>query len=981
MSGWTEQQREAITRRNTSVVLSAGAGCGKTFVLTQRYVSHLESDGATPRQIVAITFTERAAREMRERIRRELRQRWQQSWQQNDPQAFARWQTLLLELEQAQITTIHAFCSALLRRYAIPAGLDPSFTVLDELQAVTWQQEHIRETLPRLLLHSQASAAESLRQLLHYFSYSELLRAIEGLLAQEDCPAWEEWLRRSPEEIVEFWREQAVHLRSLWVRHLRRTDPRWVAVERLLPRLAVHSNSLGRLAQTLGQLLKELSQPSASPDTLDRLREAARIQGIPRKDWPDDTLKEQTKTILADFREALKRDAETFDSQLWQTEAEGILQAARISQHWLAVALWVAKDAHRRKSQDDALSFQDLLLRCRDLVRDHPNIRKELQDQYRFLLLDELQDTDPVQMELIKCLCGDQLTSGKLFAVGDHKQSIYRFRGAEVELFLQLRQQMPPEGRLDLTRNFRSQAGVLHFVNALFRQHLSEYVPLEAHRRTEGSEVPVEFLWVVPAVADQAEGKAESKEQEEEAGKKPSEEGEEDGEHEGPARQRRRLEAAAVAQRIQELLADPTPRLWGRDTQPRRLRPRDIVLLFRAMTHVDIYEAALQEAGIDYYLVGGWAFFAQQEIYDILNVVRAIENPHDSIPLAGALRSPLLQVSDDSLAILAQHRDGLWGGLRDAAWQQQLPAAEQEVVRRAARLLQQWQRQKDRLPLARLLGQIVADTAYDAALQFEPLGERKLANLWKILDLAREFEQGGLFGLHEFADRLQDLIARQPKEEQAATVPEEADVVRLMSIHQAKGLEFPVVFLPDLAGARRSGWTAPVRWHRTLGCLVQLPSEWKMLPEGQETLPFSPLPCQLGQKWDALADTEEEWRIFYVACTRAADRLILSAALQRPLEPHESTLPLQHNPWTLLLEDRFDLIHGVCRDPAESLQVRVRFVEARQLTASPLDITAGTHPNSATEARSEIPARGMPAEINPNVATEPNPLRTDPFAS
>ncbi|MEJ5277583.1 MAG: UvrD-helicase domain-containing protein, partial [Thermogemmata sp.] len=640
MSGWTEQQREAITRRNTSVVLSAGAGCGKTFVLTQRYVSHLESDGVTPRQIVAITFTERAAREMRERIRRELRQRWQQSWQQNDPQAFARWQTLLLELEQAQITTIHAFCSALLRRYAIPAGLDPSFTVLDELQAVTWQQEHIRETLPRLLLHSQASAAESLRQLLHYFSYSEVLRAIEGLLAQEDCPAWEGWLRRSPEEIVEFWREQAVRLRSLWVQHLRRTDPRWVAVERLLPRLAVHSNSLGRLAQTLGQLLKELSQPSASPDTLDRLREAARIQGIPRKDWPDDNLKEQTKTILADFREALKRDAETFDSQLWQTEAEGILQAARISQHWLAVALWVAKDAHRRKSQEDVLSFQDLLLRCRDLVRDHPNIRKELQDQYRFLLLDELQDTDPVQMELIKCLCGDQLTSGKLFAVGDHKQSIYRFRGAEVELFLQLRQQMPPEGRLDLTRNFRSQAGVLHFVNALFRQHLSEYVPLEAHRRTEGSEVPVEFLWVVPAVADQAEGKAESKEQEEEAGKKPSEEGEEDGEHEGPARQRRRLEAAAVAQRIQELLADPTPRLWGRDTQPRRLRPRDIVLLFRAMTHVDIYEAALQEAGIDYYLVGGWAFFAQQEIYDILNVVRAIENPHDSIPLAGALRSP-----------------------------------------------------------------------------------------------------------------------------------------------------------------------------------------------------------------------------------------------------------------------------------------------------------------------------------------------------
>ena len=957
MSEWTEQQREAISRRNTSVVLSAGAGCGKTFVLTQRYISHLESDGVTPRQMVAITFTERAAREMRDRIRRELRQRWRQSWQQNNPLILARWQALLLELEQAQITTIHAFCSALLRRYAIPAGLDPSFTVLDELQAVTWQQEHIREALPRLLFHPNAPATESLHQLLHYFSYSEVLQAIEGLLAQEDCPAWEAWCQRSPEALAEFWREQAGHLRSQWVRHLRRADPRWVALERLLPRLALHSNSLGRLAQTLRQLLEELSQPTATRDTLRCLHEAARIQGIPRKDWPDDTLKEQTKTILKDFRDALDRHAEVFDPQLWQTEEAGIIQAAQLSRHWLRVALWVAKDAHQRKSQDDALSFQDLLLRCRDLIRDHLNIRSELQAQYRFLLLDELQDTDPVQMELIELLCGDQLTTGKLFAVGDYKQSIYRFRGAEVNLFLQLRRRMPSDGRLDLTRNFRSHAGVLRFVNALFCQHLSEYVPLEAHRSVEGDEVPVELLWVVPAVTDRSEG--------EEGG----DDGKEGEEQEGPARQRRRLEAVAVARRIQELLADPTPRLWSRESQPRRLRPRDIVLLFRAMTHVDIYEAALQDAGIDYYLVGGWAFFAQQEIYDILNVVRAIENPHDSIPLAGALRSPLLQVSDNSLALLARHRDGLWGGLRDAAWHQQLPVEEQEVVRRAARLLQQWQRQKDRLPLARLLGQIVADTAYDAALQFEPLGERKLANLWKILDLARDFEQGGLFGLHEFADRLQDLIARQPKEEQAATVPEEADVVRLMSIHQSKGLEFPVVFLPDLAGARRSGWTAPVRWHRTLGCLVQLPGEWKMLPDGEETPPFSPLPYQLGQRWDMLADTEEEWRIFYVACTRAADRLILSATLQRSLEPHEATLPLQHNPWTLLLEDRFDLIHGLCRDPAETLHVSVRFVEAHQLAAPPSGMTADTHPHLAAETPLETHPP-TPAGTHPHLAAE-----------
>jgi len=913
MSRWTEQQREAILQRDTSVVLSAGAGCGKTFVLTQRYIRHLEVDGVTPRQIVAITFTERAAREMRDRIRRELSQRRQQAWQENDPNALRHWQTLLLELEQATITTIHAFCSALLRRYAILAGLDPSFTVLDELQAATWHQGHIRDALERLLLHPHTPAeTESLRQLLHFFSYSEVLRGIEALLAQEDRPAWEDWHRRSPDQIVAFWRDQAGFFGSRWVKHLGHTDPRWVALGRLLPRLATYTNSLGRLAHTLRQLLEELVRSPNSPQLWHRLRETAKIQGIPRKDWPDDQIKEQAKAILTDFRDALSRHAEMFDPQLWDADQTGLLKAAEIGQHWLTVALWVAEEGRRRKNQDDVLSFQDLLLRCRDLLRDHPAIRAELQNQYRFLLLDELQDTDPVQMELIEWLCGEQLTTGKLFAVGDHKQSIYRFRGAEVELFLQLRRQMPPAGRLALTRNFRSHAGVLRFVNALFGRHLEDYIPLEAHRHAETEEVPVEFLWVEPPEADQAE----------------RQEAEHDDEHadEGPARQRRRWEAAAVAQRIQELLDDPTPRLWGRESQPRRLQKRDIVLLFRAMSHVDIYEAALQNAGIDYYVIGGWAFFAQQEIFDILNVVRAIENPYDSIPLAGALRSPLLQVSDEGLTILARHREGLWGGLRDTSWQQHLPVEEREVVRRAARLLQHWQQQKDRLPLARLLGQIVADTAYDAALQFEPLGERKLANLWKLIEMARDFEQSGLFGLHEFADRLQDLIARQPKEEQAATVPEEADVIRLMSIHQAKGLEFPVVFVPDLAGARRRGESAPVCWHRTLGCLVQLPAEWRMLPDGAEAPPFSPLPSKLGQRWNELADVQEEWRIFYVACTRAADRLILSATLQRPLKPEDSALPIQHNPWTLLLEDRFDLIQGSCRDGDASLRVLVRFV-------------------------------------------------------
>ncbi|MCS7021310.1 MAG: UvrD-helicase domain-containing protein [Gemmataceae bacterium] len=907
MTEWTQQQREAVYRRGVSIVLSAGAGSGKTFVLTQRYISHLELDGATPRQLVAITFTERAAREMRERIRHTLRQRLQQARQVHDPDTARRWQLHLRELEQATITTIHAFCNALLRRHAVAAGLDPSFTVLDELQAATFRQEQIAESLRRLLLQpSSPPESLSLQYLLTYYSYAEIQRHIEGLVSQYDRSRWEHWLGQTPDELATFWHEQARQLQPRWVVHLRRTHAAWVALESFLPRLRAAGLTLSCLADELEQQLNALPHTTDWTAALERLRQTATIRAIPQKSWPDDTLRERARKIFEDFRESLKNGSELFDNLHWQQE--GITAAAILSQHWLHVAAWVANDYQRRKNEQDLLDFHDLLTRCCDLLQRDERIRTELQQLYRFILVDELQDTDPVQMELLRLLCGEQLTSGKLFAVGDHKQSIYRFRGADVHLFLDLRRQMPPEGQLDLSRNFRSHPGILRFVNALFCRHLEEYVPLEAHRLTDNAhEVPVEFLWVVP---EQQADDVELVHQEEE----------------GAALFRRRREARAIAQRIQQLLDDPTPRRWGRDPQPRRLCPRDIAILFRSMSHVDVYEAALQQAGIDYYLVGGWAFFAQQEIYDLLNVLRAVENPHDWISLAGALRSPFFQLSDATLVILAQHRDGLVAGLNDPALRAQLPPEQQEAVERAARLLSHWQKAKDRLPIARLLQKIIGESAYDAALQFEPLGPRKLANLWKIVEMARDFECRGLFGLHEFAQRLHDLVARQPKEEQAATVPEQADVVRLMSIHQAKGLEFPVVVVPDLAGTRRSGLAFPVRWHQVLGLLTDLPAEWKTASAQEETPPFSPLPFQLGQRLDQIDETAEEWRVLYVACTRAADRLILSTGLDQTPEPDDPLLPLPHNPWTLLLHERFDLEQGICRDPATPCQVAVRWV-------------------------------------------------------
>src|SRR5262249_52769037 len=260
-----------------------------------------------------------------------------------------------------------------------------------------------------------------------------------------------------------------------------------------------------------------------------------------------------------------------------------------------------------------------------------------------------------------------------------------------------------------------------------------------------------------------------------------------------------------------------------------------------------------------YYLVGGRAFFGQQEVYDLLNLLRALENPQDAVALAGTLRAPFCCLSDEALFVLGRHRDGLWAGLLDEELEPRLPPDQRERVRRARRALPRWRSLKDRLPIARLLGEVFADSGYDAATQFEFLGDRKLANLWKLLDLARTFDRSGLFGLPEFIDRLGDLVRTQPREEQAATQPEKARGVRLMSIHQAKGLEFPVVIVPDLAASGGGAGRPVAEWDAGLGCVVRPPTD------EEEALPFPDFAWKLWSARTNLEDYHEDLRTLYVA--------------------------------------------------------------------------------------------------------------------
>jgi ATP-dependent helicase/nuclease subunit A len=374
-----------------------------------------------------------------------------------------------------------------------------------------------------------------------------------------------------------------------------------------------------------------------------------------------------------------------------------------------------------------------------------------------------------------------------------------------------------------------------------------------------------------------------------------------------PTERRRRREADWIARRIRSMLDSGEKLVGDKDAEKagnptaRAVRQGDIALLFRALTDVAYYEEALRRYGIDYYLVGGHAFYAQQEVYDLLNLLRALESPADEVALLGVLRCPFFCLLDETIFWLAQHPCGLRAGLFAESYPPELDDEQALRAKSAAETLRELRAVKNRVTVAELIRFALDRTAYDAVLLAEFLGERKLANLYKLIEQARSFDASGVFSLADFITQLSEFVVRQPKESLAATQAERGDIVRLMSIHQAKGLEFPVVFLPDLDRRQVSQPPAAV-FSPQLGPLVKDAE----IPSGFD----------LFMRAESEEDRAEAVRLLYVAATRAADYLILSAGIEEPKSDEENAQDGEKKKeskfaakgeWLQLLVRRFEL--------------------------------------------------------------------------
>ncbi len=917
---YTPEQTTAIATRDVSIGLSAGAGCGKTFVMTERYLSELDpaTEGELPTidRLVAITFTESAARELRDRIRAKCRERLDAA----PAEQRSYWRRLSRSIDMARISTIHAFCGAVLREHAFDLGLDPGFEMLEPGAARSIENSVFAELLREKL---QAADDDTLA-VAEAWGIDGLRGRLRALLGDWRDELAHEWLGLSTNEVIARWKDY----------HDNKYRPEVIAMAFGAGHTRVMIDALADVERRTRDdtdhiaSLIDLLEWTPTADRLDEyvasLKELAAIKGaLHYRRWPDAI----AKAAFCEARDALQKLLAKASDIDW-TAAE-VIAAAKLGRSLLAVAREFRGRYLADKASRNALDFDDLLSQMYRLVTTpaHAAIVAQLRRTTHLMMVDEFQDTDFRQVEILRRLVGEGLETGKLFFVGDSKQSIYRFRGASPEVFDALRRSLPARGQLPLSRNFRSQPAIIEFVNALFASVFTGYEKLQPAREQTTPEPAVEFLWAEFP----------------------------DDKQEWPVDRQRRHESATIARRLRELL-DQRAEIVGCKVSTehakghRPVEQRDIAILFRALSNVRYYEAALRDAGIDYYLVGGRAFYAQQEIYDVLHLLRSVASECDSLSLLGLLRSPWFGVADETIVALAGKPGELAVRLFANDWRGSLPADEVNKLLHARIVLGELRTRKAELPPAELMERAIALTGYDAVQIGEFLGERKLANLEKLIEMARSATAAGVGSIAEFVAQLADFTDDPPHEAPASTSGAADNVVRLMTLHQAKGLEFPVVVVAD-ANRKRQHDRHAAKLDADLGPVVSLGAD---IGESQHNAAQQMLSGR-----ENVAALEELDRLFYVACTRAADYLIVSSAMCK--------FDGSGDRWIETLAGSFDIDTGECLVPGSTAQVLVN----RSTDTTPLDSKASDRRGLAkaiTMARERELA--VPSEIG-NIDIDP----------
>ena len=855
---WTDNQLRAIQTVDRDVCVSAGAGSGKTGVLVERFLRIVRDshEGRIPpalaagvREILVITFTEKATREMKQRIVKSL--------------AAAGLTDQRREVENAYISTIHGFCSRLLKENPFEAGVDPAFTVLEDAES----RRMVRAAFEAALDHAFESDDEEIIEL----AAAAQNERIFGTDARDPIAALDAavfsvlgklrgaGLRQDELQELLDAGEAASSARGL--AHVRS----WVTpivneVGALRETLRGFENrTIGTLETKRRAVIDALADLADSSriaswtdlgDTLTAIAEAGkRASGSPRPRANAPAVDNEISAALESMK-TLARQLEPlkdFDPEL---EARAQVYAFRFLR--LVLSTWTLYAESKR--DQGGLDNDDLPAEAVNLLEKSPEVRRRYRRRFKHILVDEFQDTDPLQVRLLEALNKPEDASSppnSLFMVGDVQQSIYAFRNADPSIFQTVVRDFRAMGdgrHVELAENFRSRPEILRFVNRIFqwawRNAPSRFRALQPGAAfADKPEPSVEILVTAdpgrPIYVD--------------------------------------FEARAIAARIRELVGTEGLRMSSnRESETGRpVRFGDIAVLLRALTEIERYERAFTEAGIPYFVVGGGrGYYARYEIRDLMNILTVLDSPLEDHALLATLRSPFVGLDIDTIYALALFARG-----EDGKKRQPLYPVIPEFLASAASLpfdrfrlddfytkTESLAEMEDRIPVGQLLERLVAAFDYDQKLLVRPNGRRRLANLRKLLLMANST---AVHGVSDFNRRLREIERVSEREGDAPTEEEESDVVRLITIHKAKGLEFPVVFLADLGRSQ---------WRPESGVFVCDPDT-------------AAVGCRLEDYRSAVHHTisrsrqrvedEESLRLLYVGMTRAIEHLVLCGSTAR----------------------------------------------------------------------------------------------------
>lgn len=883
---WTNEQQAAIDSRGQTLLLSAAAGSGKTAVLVERIIRRL-LDKEYPidiTELLVVTFTKAAAAEMRDRIGTALMKALSETKD-------SRVERQLALLPSAQISTLHAFCQHVIRKYFYTIDLDPAFSIAGEEELNLLRRQVLEDVF--LSYYEDDEKASILYPLADMFGSDRgddiLMDTVSRMYTYARSLAWpEHWLKEAaraydvaPDAVIDdmVWAgpikdavrrilEGDARLYDGVLYHLRQREAFAPACDTFVAeQAALRQAAQARSWNDLSRFVRAIDFP--------RLKSLRKLSDDDKAVWErckkvrDDVKKDVIKTLQAVYFSATPEE--------W---LDGMRAMKPIMDGLVTLTLDFAKAYGAAKKEKGWIDFSDLehfclqILLAPDASPEHPvpsAAAEELRSQYEEVFIDEYQDTNGVQELITRLVSGED----NRFMVGDIKQSIYRFRLADPTLFLEKYQSFSRDEKsvqrcIDLGRNFRSVPVVLDAVNAVFsRAMTAEAAGMDYGEREKlyaGRQAPDDERWIGGPV-------------EVDIVPTPSDEEDDDG---STAFEK---ECRFIAGRIGELLA--SGRMAARkDGTLEPLSYRHIVVLLRSMAgKADVLIQALQEGGIPSYAEQSGGYFAAVEVQVMLALLRCIDNPEQDLAMAAVLRSPLVGLDETALAGVRLAGDGtLWQNL--PAFVASLPDGvdEKEDLQQFMAAFDSWRTYSRRHGVAELLQRLYDDTAYVDFVGAMPGGDVRQANLKALYDRARQYEEAGFRGLFRYLQLMDKMKEDGLDLAPAKVVSEKEDVVRIMSIHKSKGLEFPVVFVADMGKAfNRRDTQDQILFHNRLGIgLKQYDPEWRM---SYPTLIWSGIAAQL--RWEG---TAEEERILYVAMTRARDQLILTG--------HSSHIDRDWQRWT-----------------------------------------------------------------------------------